>query len=104
MKGADLIREARRRAGISQSELSRRTGIPQAAISVYESGKREPGLDTSLRLLLACGEIVELPRRLGSVDRHRCAEHLSQALSLAEALPRRRRPPTLEFPVLARLR
>lgn len=104
MTGADLIRDARRRAGISQSELSRRTGVPQAAISVYESGKREPGLDTSLRLLLACGTLIELPRRLGHVDRCRNAEDLSQVLELADHLPRRRRPPTLDFPPLVRRR
>lgn len=31
-------------AGLSQSELSRRTGIKQANISYWESGRKEPGI------------------------------------------------------------
>jgi predicted nucleotidyltransferase/DNA-binding XRE family transcriptional regulator len=39
---AEVIRTARRRAALTQSELARRTGIAQNVISDYERGKREP--------------------------------------------------------------
>lgn len=39
---ADRLREARQRAGISQAELSRRTGIASATLSSYEKGKMPP--------------------------------------------------------------
>jgi transcriptional regulator with XRE-family HTH domain len=43
----EKIKALRLKAGMSQTELSRRTGIPQAAISVYESKTKSP---TALKL------------------------------------------------------
>lgn len=50
-----LLREARMRAGLSQSELARRVGIAQSVISFYESGRRQPSLPTLAVLLDATG-------------------------------------------------
>lgn len=61
-----LIRDARRRARLSQSDLARRAGVAQSVISAYESGRREPGLPTLGRLIEATGHDVAidiLPRR-----------------------------------------
>jgi uncharacterized protein len=52
---ADLITEARRRAGLSQAELGRRTGRTQSAIARWERGAVEPGLSTLVELVRACG-------------------------------------------------
>jgi transcriptional regulator with XRE-family HTH domain len=41
---AALLREARRRAGLSQTELAVRAGVAQSVISAYETGRREPAL------------------------------------------------------------
>ncbi|MGH4014469.1 MAG: helix-turn-helix transcriptional regulator [Pseudonocardiaceae bacterium] len=37
-----MIREARRRARLSQTDLARRAGVAQSVISAYESDRREP--------------------------------------------------------------
>jgi predicted nucleotidyltransferase/DNA-binding XRE family transcriptional regulator len=50
-----LLREARRRAGLSQVELSHRAGVAQSVISAYESAARQPSLPTLARLIAATG-------------------------------------------------
>ena len=52
---ADLLKEARRRSGLSQVELGRRAGVTQSMISAYESGARQPALHTLARLVTATG-------------------------------------------------
>ncbi|MCA1712723.1 MAG: helix-turn-helix domain-containing protein [Actinobacteria bacterium] len=53
--GSDLVREARRRAGLTQRELAERAGTTQSAIARLESGKTSPSFDTVRRLLRLCG-------------------------------------------------
>jgi transcriptional regulator with XRE-family HTH domain len=55
MTGGQFIREARRRAGLSQQDLGQRAGIHQPAIARWESGRAEPSLATVDRLVRACG-------------------------------------------------
>jgi predicted nucleotidyltransferase/DNA-binding XRE family transcriptional regulator len=50
-----VIREARRRSGLSQAELARRAQVSQPVISAYESGRREPGLSMLAKLVEASG-------------------------------------------------
>ena len=47
--------EARNRAGITQKELSERTGIAQSDISKFESGSGNPSLRTMKRLASGMG-------------------------------------------------
>jgi predicted nucleotidyltransferase/DNA-binding XRE family transcriptional regulator len=49
------LREARRRAGLTQVELARRAGVTQSVISSYESGRRQPALPTLVALVQATG-------------------------------------------------
>jgi len=65
VKASEILREARRAAKFSQRELSRRAGVPQAAISRVESGLVSPRFDTLDRLLRACGSEVVLADRAG---------------------------------------
>jgi len=44
------LREARVTAGLSQSELEERSGIPKARLSRYENGHVEPSIQTLARL------------------------------------------------------
>jgi transcriptional regulator with XRE-family HTH domain len=53
--GGDLVREARRRAGLTQAELARRAGTTQSAIARLEAGRSSPSFDTVVRLLRLCG-------------------------------------------------
>ena len=57
---AELLREARRRAGLSQSDLARRAGVTQSVVSEYEAGKRQPALPTLARLVVATGHDLKL--------------------------------------------
>jgi predicted nucleotidyltransferase len=47
-ESGSVLREARRNARLSQTDVARRSGIAQSVISAYESGRREPA---SRRLL-----------------------------------------------------
>lgn len=52
---ADLLREARTRARLTQTELALRSGTSQAAVARYESGQVSPAASTLERLLHVCG-------------------------------------------------
>jgi predicted nucleotidyltransferase/DNA-binding XRE family transcriptional regulator len=59
-----LLREARKRAGLSQAELAARAGVTQSVISAYESGHRQPSLPALTALIDAAGhELVMSLRR-----------------------------------------
>lgn len=47
-----------RAAGLSQSEISRRTGIPQPRLSRWEQGKAPTGADDALKLLALQREVA----------------------------------------------
>ena len=54
-QAAELLRDARQRAGLTQRALAQRAGITQSVISAYESGRREPSYATLTRLVRAAG-------------------------------------------------
>jgi transcriptional regulator with XRE-family HTH domain len=58
--GGDLIREARRRSGLTQAELADRAGTSQPGIARWESGRTAVSLDDVLRLVRLCGLDMEL--------------------------------------------
>lgn len=55
-----VLRDARLRAHLSQTELARRAGVAQSVISAYESGRREPSLATLTRMVEATGHMIRL--------------------------------------------
>lgn len=55
IEAGQVLKDARRRAALSQGELARRAGVAQSMISAYENGAREPTLPTLRRLLSAAG-------------------------------------------------
>jgi transcriptional regulator with XRE-family HTH domain len=55
MRSADLIREARLRAGLTQYDLAERSGRDRSVIARWEQGSVVPSLETLLHLLHACG-------------------------------------------------
>ena len=50
-----LLRQARKRAALSQVDLASRAGVTQSVISAYESGQRQPSLPALTRLIDAAG-------------------------------------------------
>lgn len=57
---AIVLRDARLRARLSQTELARRAGVAQSVISAYEAGRREPSLATLTRMVNATGHTIKL--------------------------------------------
>ena len=60
VQGGHLIREARRRAGLTQRELAARVGTTQSAIARIEAGDSSPSLERVVRLVRACGFDLDL--------------------------------------------
>lgn len=56
---AELIREARTAAGLTQAQFAERAGITQSVVSAYENGRREPAFSTLRRLVAAAGCTLE---------------------------------------------
>jgi transcriptional regulator with XRE-family HTH domain len=54
MTSADLLREARLRAGLTQAELAHAAGRSQSAIARWENGHVQPSLETLRKLIRAC--------------------------------------------------
>ena len=88
-----LIRDARLRARLSQTDLARRAGVAQSVISAYESDRREPGMVMLSKLIEATGhrltlDVEPLPgRRLGLPDTplgRRLRRHRRAVVDLAE--------------------
>ena len=61
MKVSDVLTRERRRAGLTQSEVSRRAGISRPLVSSYENDRNSPSVEQMTRLLLPLG--VELSTR-----------------------------------------
>ena len=65
MDVARILRQARRRAGLTQRQLASKAGVPQPMVARIESGAVIPRVDTLDRLLEACGEGLESHPRPG---------------------------------------
>ncbi len=65
MRGGPLIREARLRAGLTQSELAKLTGRERSVIARWEQGAVSPSVDNLIEVVQACGfdlPLVLVPR------------------------------------------
>lgn len=99
------LREARRRARLTQAGLATRVGTSQATISAYENGRKQPSVETLARLLAATGArlTVEHDRqpvlRPSAAQEERAGRTLLDVIALAEELPTRHEP-ELRFPRL----
>ena len=87
MRSASVIREARLRAGLTQTELADRTGRDRSVIARWEQGVVAPSLDTLLELVRACG--FDLPLELVSYDDERVARLQKNLLLSPERRVRR---------------
>ena len=76
-----MVRDARRRAGLTQRQLAAKAGIPQETIARIERGRVDPRVMTLDRLLEACGVGLESMPRLGiGIDRSQIQERLSVSM------------------------
>lgn len=71
------MRAARQRAGWTQRELARHTGVAQPTIARIEAGTADPRISTVDRLLRACDvTLLPAPRPGAGVDRSQFRELL----------------------------
>jgi transcriptional regulator with XRE-family HTH domain len=58
----NILEMARRKAGLTQLELSSRAATSRPTLSAYESGRKSPTLDTAERILQVAGFALALDR------------------------------------------
>lgn len=63
MDAGTILRDARRRAGLTRTRLAEQAGVTQSVISAYESGSRQPSLRTLTALVEATGHELQLDVR-----------------------------------------
>lgn len=80
MNGGELIREARRRAGLTQRELAELLGTAQPVIARWESRRTSPAFDRVVEAIRACG--FDLAVRIVARDNEH-ALWIEQNLSLS---------------------
>lgn len=66
MQGGELIREARKRAGLSQQQLAELLLTAQPVIARWESGKTSPSFRRVVEAIRACG--FDLDARVVTAD------------------------------------
>jgi len=91
MRGTHLVREARKRAGLTQAELAARAGTTQSAVARIESGGVSPSLEHLSKLVRAAGFDIDV--RLVPYDDH----DLSMALRNRTLTPEQRLDNMLAF-------
>ncbi|MFN2544367.1 MAG: helix-turn-helix domain-containing protein [Actinomycetota bacterium] len=89
MDPAVVLKEARKRSGLTIRQLAVRAKTSHSAVAAYESGAKAPNTRTFLRLIRACGfEIVAQLRPLGPFEnRAQRGRELGEVLDLAERFP-----------------
>ena len=53
------MRKLRKACGLTMKELGRSVGVAESTISLYETGKHEPDIQTMLRIAAALGVSVD---------------------------------------------
>jgi hypothetical protein len=99
---AELILDARRRAGITQADLARRTGLARSVLSAYEHGRRQPSVAALARIAAGAELELRIAEPGEQAELARAGEILEQVLDLAELLPSRPRG-ELAYPPLHRI-
>jgi transcriptional regulator with XRE-family HTH domain len=88
MTSGELIRDARRRHGLSQRRLALRAGAGQAWLSRIERGEVSPSVESLDRLLLVMGEVLHLQsERIGDEEDPQWRQ-IHRARPMAERLER----------------
>src|SRR5687767_9027169 len=70
VSAARLLRDARRKSGLSQRALARAVGVPHSTVARIELGRLSPRADTLERLMSGCGRALATERAFGlGIDR-----------------------------------
>ncbi len=74
---AEIVRAARRAAGLTQTDLAKRVGSTQSAVSRWEAGRDDPRLTTLAAIVRACGQRLSLLTEPDDVDRAQIRQQLA---------------------------
>ena len=70
MQTSEKIKQARKKAGLTQEELALKLGVSQAMISAYEKGLRNPKWETIRSIANALGvSVVEIASDLDNLSK-----------------------------------
>ena len=104
MNASDVVRESRRRAGLTLRSLAERADTSHATISAYESGRKVPTVETLDRIVRAAGYELDVslaPRMQSTLVGTNRGDELAAVIELAESFPARH-DPVLTAPVFGR--
>lgn len=79
---ASLLREARKRAGLTQRKLARRVGTAQSVVARIERGLNSPSWETLARLIAAAGFELHAALVLRSTADSHMLQDVARILSL----------------------
>ncbi len=84
-----LIHKSRLAASMTQRQLAKAAGIGEGRLSEYESGKRDPKVDTLMRILAATDHGIALVDALDSdgVNSHWNERISRNLLNLVDTIP-----------------
>ena len=76
------LKELRRKQGITQAELASRIGVVESAISLYESGKREPDISTLIKIAKCLNTtvdyLIDMPNNANNKTQQQQEESLTE--------------------------
>ena len=82
-----ILREARRRAQLSQQALAAAAGVAPSVLSAYETGARQPSAKMLARLVRAAGAELLICEPREQMLRQKAM--LEQVVAMASAMPQR---------------
>ncbi len=82
LSAAKLLKEARKRAGLTQRDLARRSGKAQSAIARIESGKSMPSTSTLNHLIEAAGFEIQTELSVKPIEKSHMLSDVSRILKL----------------------
>lgn len=95
-----LLRNARKRRGLTLDQLARRSGVAKSTLSLYENGRQQPSVAALDHLLGTLGVQLTVSESVpGSADK---AIALARVCAIGMSLPRKDRGP-LTYPPFSSL-
>lgn len=89
MSATTFLIKRLRDAGLSQTEIKRRTGIPQSRLSRWEGGRVPPAADDALKLASLAEEVLGSDEGRGFLEGRRSGKERRQGPSDRREGPRR---------------
>lgn len=86
-----LIRQARERAGLTQSELARAAGTSQPTLAAYESGAKSPSVRSLDRIIRAAGGSLDVKLKVAPAAQGQLLDELRENANAIRKVGRERK-------------